>query len=509
MASPLTPPTEQQSSPLVGIVRVVRERWWIAAAAAAVAVVLAIAYILLAEKRYESTATLLFQPKDVVALFEPAAQSDVDPERQLGTDLLLISSGTVAERVSERLEGDLTPDQVASSIDARAEAEANLLTITATTGDSRLSARVADAYALEFEDFRREADRARFAEGAELLRRQLSDVPVDQPERRMQLGETLQTLTVLAAVTTGDVETVGRADIPQTAASPQPLRDVLLAAVLGAAAGLVGVFLLDLFDRRLKTVEELERAYDLSALTAVPFERSARPADRASTLEHYRILRDSLALLRPDGRASVVLVTSAAAGEGKSTVATGLARAIALGGQHVALVETDLRRPTFAQQFDLVADERGLTTALVDDVPASTLLLHPQVGLSTFQVLPSGPCPPTASELLRSAGMSEVLDELLEVVDIVILDAPPLLPVADAQILLDNPRVDVCLVVARPYRTTRDQTRRTQAILARHGERHAGLVVNAVRGGQDEYHYYGPDHGEDDRPARDRERVRA
>ena len=74
-----------------------------------------------------------------------------------------------------------------------------------------------------------------------------------------------------------------------------------------------------------------------------------------------------------------------------------------------------------------------------------------------------------------------MLRELAQDADLVILDAPPLLPVADAQVLLDHPQVDGCLVVARAYQTTRDEARRARAILERHGLERVGLVVNGVR----------------------------
>ena len=89
--------------------------------------------------------------------------------------------------------------------------------------------------------------------------------------------------------------------------------------------------------------------------------------------------------------------------------------------------------------------------------------------------------------------MGELLRELAEEVDLVILDAPPLLPVADAQVLLDHPQVDACLVVARAYSTTRDEARRSRAVLERHRRRNLGLVVNGLRELDSGYEYYGTD----------------
>ena len=104
---------------------------------------------------------------------------------------------------------------------------------------------------------------------------------------------------------------------------------------------------------------------------------------------------------------------------------------MALSGQKVALIETDLRRPTFHDQFDLGGDPRGLTTALVSGAPPEDMLRPVLAGLPTLRVLPSGPIPPNSAELLRSSEMTGLLERLRETVDLVILDSPPLLPVAD------------------------------------------------------------------------------
>ncbi|HEX2016244.1 MAG TPA: CpsD/CapB family tyrosine-protein kinase, partial [Solirubrobacteraceae bacterium] len=168
----------------------------------------------------------------------------------------------------------------------------------------------------------------------------------------------------------------------------------------------------------------------------------------------------------------------------------GLARAIALSGQNVVLVETDLRRPTFRQQFDLGADSRGLTTALVGGVAPKDLMQTALPGLRSLKVIPSGPLPPNSAELLRSAEMGALLEALRADAEFVILDCPPLLPVADAQVMLDHPQVDACLVVGRAFRTTREEARRARAVLDRHRLRNHGLVVNGLRQSEGNYDYY-------------------
>jgi capsular exopolysaccharide synthesis family protein len=201
---------------------------------------------------------------------------------------------------------------------------------------------------------------------------------------------------------------------------------------------------------------------------------------RTGELEPYRILRTALEFARVARPLRTMMVTSAIEGEGKTTVAIDLAHVIALSGRRVVLVELDLRRPSFARHMDL-GIATGVTTALIGHAPVGQLLQHPVEELPNFAVLPAGPLPPNPAELLESPALDALLRELVEESDVtVILDAPPLLPVADAQVLLNQRAIDASLVVAREGLTTRDQVRRARAVLAGHGVSPLGLVVTGL-----------------------------
>jgi capsular exopolysaccharide synthesis family protein len=231
-------------------------------------------------------------------------------------------------------------------------------------------------------------------------------------------------------------------------------------------------------------VEEFEREYRLPAIATIPSTafRSVRADERAEELEPYRILRSALDLASVTRELERLLVTSATEGEGKTTVAVDLAHAAALDGRRVVLVELDLRRPTFAKHFKL--DFRnGLTMALASGVPASEFLVEPMADLPNFSVLPAGPLPPNPSELLGSAAVGEMLSDLSSKDGLLIVDAPPLNPVADTHALLASGSIHAPLIVARLNKTTRDEVRRARAILARHIIEPVGLVVTGVRAG--------------------------
>jgi succinoglycan biosynthesis transport protein ExoP len=481
------------SSALVSSVRVLRERWWVVAAAVAACVAISLALSLSATKEYEATSRILVgqATTDITALINSNAVPTLDPQRQQGTALELVTSTAVAERVVRALDLREDPGAVADRIVATAEADTDLVSITASDASPQRAADLANAFAEQYRDGRTAADRQRLAQAEELLERQIAELPTTEVAQRRQLELALQQVTALRVVSTGNAEVVDRARVPTSASSPRPSRDAILGILFGLALGIGGVFLVDLFDRRLKSVDDFEGVYGMRTLTSIP-EQSRDPSsqrDQQAALEPFRILRGALGLV--GGGRDVVLVTSAVAGEGKSTVAAGLARAIALSGQRCALVEVDLRRPTFHQQFDLGGDNRGLTTALVGGTPVGELLRPVVPGLPTFFVLPSGPLPPNSAEILRSPEMGVLLRALSEEVDVVVLDAPPLLPVADAQVLLDHPQVDTCIVVGRAYRTSRDEARRARAVVERHRVRSTGLVVNGVRDLDGGYAYYG------------------
>jgi Mrp family chromosome partitioning ATPase len=170
------------------------------------------------------------------------------------------------------------------------------------------------------------------------------------------------------------------------------------------------------------------------------------------------------------------MVTSAVRGEGKSSVAIGLAQAIALSGRPVILVELDLRHPSLARIFSM-ADHGGVTNALLGSEP-NDLLQRPLRELPDLEVLAAGVLPPNPAELLEAPALDVMLRSLLQDgKKTLVIDAAPLLPVADAQILLNKPAVDTSVVVARQGVTTRDHARRARLVLDGHGAVPIGLVV--------------------------------
>jgi polysaccharide biosynthesis transport protein len=469
---------------LPSAVRVIRERWWIIVLAAITGLLGGVLYGASATKTYQATATVLIQPSspisDVVAGTATAAAED--PTRIAATDLLLMTSPAVADAAQKALKLKVSPSDLRDEVTASEEPNADLFDITASDSDGARAARVANAFATEFVAFRQASAQQSAAAAEAGLAQRLAATPATDIPDRTALQAALQRVTELGAVQTGDATVVSAATAPSSPTSPKPKLDAALGLIFGLALGLGLVFVVDLTDRRIKDGEEFEAAYGLSTLVHVPVRSlSASGSDPDSpAFEPYRILGGGLTFSKRAAGVRSLLITSAVWGEGKTTVAVGLAKALADSGHTVSLVELDQRGPSLARHFALHSDS-GLTAVLVGEEPVTDRLQQPVASLPCLNVLPAGRrIAGNPLEMLRSPEMDRVMEQLLSVSDIVIYDAPPILGVADTQALLDHPRIDACLIVARGNRLTREEARRARAILSQRLVQPLGLVLTGL-----------------------------
>lgn len=222
--------------------------------------------------------------------------------------------------------------------------------------------------------------------------------------------------------------------------------------------------------------------------TLVAFHDPLSPAAEA-----FRAVRTNLQFLGLDRPLKSVLITSAGPGEGKSTSAANLAIAFAQTGATVCLLDADLRRPTVHQLFGLHNWE-GLTTMLIGTgagAGAGAADLTPQpTKVPGLSVIVSGPIPPNPAELLGSRRMEALLADLEQRFDMVIIDAPPVLPVTDSMVLA--PKVGGVMLVARSGAVNRQQLARAQQLLDGVKANVLGSVLTAhqATAGEDAYQYY-------------------
>jgi non-specific protein-tyrosine kinase len=277
---------------------------------------------------------------------------------------------------------------------------------------------------------------------------------------------------------------------------PRTMANTLLAAVVGAMLAVGIILLVEYLDDTVKTPEDLASVTDLSTLGAIADIEGRTDRDRLVTLltprsaisEAYRMLRTNIQFAAVDGQVKSIMVTSSGSGEGKSTTAANLAIVMAQTGRRVILIDADLRRPIQHRLFEL-PNSKGLTMALLDlnAPPKEHLQVTPVPGL---QVMTSGAIPPNPAELLGSQRQADLLADLEKEADLIILDSPPVLTVADALVLA--PRVGGVLLVVEVGSTRRGAIQKAVDALLHADARLLGVALNrlTLRRSAYYYHYY-------------------
>jgi polysaccharide biosynthesis transport protein len=330
-------------------------------------------------------------------------------------------------------------------------------------------------------------------------------------ESGQQLYDTLQLklkeADVASGLTSSYITVVDRAQPSDKPVAPRKALNLALGLGGGLLGGLMLGFVLDSFDDTIQTSCELEAFSALPELGSIPFllpltrsdrkplkaGNSARPApdfDPISVLEPecpgaeaYRALC-SVILLSSTGPLKVLAVTSAMAGEGKSSVTCNLATVLAQRGKRVLLVDADLRCSSIHPRLGKMP---GLSTVL-EEGPSPNLHYQPLAHLPDLHVLPSGFRPMAPTEILASTRMQQLLEIWSAEYDHVIIDTPPMLPFADALILAA--RADGVILVTRSGVSRSGALLRTRDLLLRSGVNILGFVLNAVR--RPEYYYTYP-----------------
>ena len=432
---------------------VLRRRWLVIALCLLAGIAGALSATRSATPMYSAT-TRLFVNIPAAAGVSEALQGIQLSSGLLESYALIATSRTAATEVASRLDLD-SPAEVQGRVTARAIPETLVMTVTAQHPDPRRAQRLADTTA-----------RVLIAAVAELERGR-----EDAIEPRV----------------------IDFAELPGAPVSPQPTRNLLLGAILGLISGLGLAAVLEALDRSVRAPAEVAQLLGTPLLALVPRRKDtpARPVldpQDAGTpaAEAYRVLRTAVRFVDLGNPVSSLLITSATAGEGKTTTAANLAVALAQAGERVVLVDADLRRSKLAPIFG-VDPEPGLTSLIIGEGEIDTTLV-PIADRLLF--LPPGALPPNPSELLGSEAMARLVRELRTRCDILVFDSPPLLPVTDAQVL--STQVDGVVVVTRFAKARREQLAEARSRLDVVGARVFGCVMNDVPASAeytDEYGY--------------------
>ncbi len=285
-----------------------------------------------------------------------------------------------------------------------------------------------------------------------------------------------------------------RPELPGASFSPRPVRNVSLALILGLLLGVGLAVLRDVLDNTIKGPEDIRASAATATLGAISFDPNAKKRPlivhdqpRAARAEAFRQLRTNLQFIEIDRPLRSFVLTSSVPSEGKSTMACNLALTLAQAGISVCLVEGDLRRPRIADYLGLEG-AIGVTNVVIGKTTVDEALQ--KWGDGSLTVLASGPIPPNPSELLSSRGMHTLIEQLERRFSVVMIDAPPLLPVTDAAILASI--TDGAVLVVHSGRTRKDQLRTATDALRAVNATILGCVLNMIPArGRDAYYGYG------------------
>lgn len=302
------------------------------------------------------------------------------------------------------------------------------------------------------------------------------------------------------------------AQAPIEPSAPNVRMSILLGLTLGLAVGVGLAVLRSKVDTRVRSEIDLKNVTTFPVLGGVTFDSEAerRPLITQSPVqsprsEAFRQIRTNLQFAKASVDSKTVLVTSSIPAEGKTTTATNLALALASSGQTVCLIDADLRRPSVSKYLGLERNA-GLTTALLGTADVNDLL-QPW-GDDELYVLTSGQIPPNPSELLGSESMATLIARLESVFDVVVIDAPPLLPVTDAAVLAQH--VGGVLVVVGTHIVRKHQLLKSLSSLELVSAKVFGVILNRLPSkGPDAYsqEYYSSDDPADVSDSGEKRRV--
>lgn len=509
--------------------QVLRRRWKLIAVVALAATILGAVYTFTRTPIYEARATVLLDTGYSRTVLADPNQPDINLDAQTTTEVDLMRSATVLTRI-EGLLGyrpsvKITPQRVYDQ-----DAPTRAIDVTATDPSAPKAALEANDFAKTYVAVRRAMIRDDIDETIAESQRALRRLDTSTAASRLRLAElegliaaeppgsedrltleaerdrlnytvdsarvadrqnSIQTrIDVLEQARRLNEDTnifkINQARVPGTPKSPVPVRDIGISALVGLGLALIFAFLRDYYDDSVGTKEQLDRiSGGIPVLGIIPnvrrrrrekaeLESLVRPSSGAS--EAYRSLRTALEFTGLGKDLRLIHITSASPGEGKSTTACNLAVSLARAGNHVVLVDCDLRRPR-VHEFLGVDNEVGFTSVLLGTTTMDQALRRVD-DIPGLYVLPSGPTPPNPAEVLDSQLAESRLRLLAQSADYVIIDSPPVLPVSDSLALAGY--TDATLMVVRARTANRRAINRAMELLAQVESPTAGMILNGV-----------------------------
>lgn len=388
--------------------RIFYNNWVLIVVTTVVGVAAAAAFTILATPEYEAETKLYVSVQTDSQASGDLLQGSNFAQQNMATFAELATTESVLEPVSESLGLQTSQRTLASQVNAVNPADSTLLNITVTHEDPELAAGISNEI------------------GAQL--KSLVEEDLEQPQEGAENSPV-------------QINTVQSAGVPDSAVSPRMPLNLALGLLLGLAVGIGVAVLRSVLDTRIRTVDDIEQITEAPIIGRIADDPKAgqKPLvvhldPKSPRAESFRVLRTNMQFFTTEDGPNIFVISSSAPGEGKTTTATNLALAMAETGLKVALVDGDLRRPRVADYMN-IEGAVGLTDVLIGRAEVSDVLQR--WGRTQLYVLPAGKVPPNPSELLGSEAMDQTLSVLSSNVDIVVVDAPPLMMVTDAAVIGD------------------------------------------------------------------------
>jgi polysaccharide biosynthesis transport protein len=316
------------------------------------------------------------------------------------------------------------------------------------------------------------------------------------------LLQRLKEVGVAGGVGTNNISVVDKADVPLFPYKPDVGRNAFIGLMLGLMVGLAIAFLLEYLDDSIKFPDEVERFTGLALLGVIPKVNTSRMSPREQLArdprsplsESYRSLRTALQFSTSKGAPRTLVVTSCTKAEGKSTTAFSTAIALSQLGKRVLLVDADMRNPTVHKMFE--GDHHsGLSNLLSSDV--DPIAVTRTTAFANLFYISAGPLPPNPAELLSGRQLQRLLSPEFTTFDHIVIDAPPVMGIADAIILCKQ--VEATLFVIESSSTRKTSIRNALKRLHQAGAHPLGAVLTklpssaSLYGYDATYYYYGGD----------------
>lgn len=386
----------------------------------------------------------------------------------------------------------LTSEKLLDRSSVSSDPTSDLLSFAVRAEDPADAVALATFYAESFVRYRGELDSAALTRALEDI-----DAALARAERRgstaliQSLTTSRQQLETRLALQSDTAQVVAR---PEKAEKVRPLtaRNIVLALIAGTLLGVMFAVLRELSDNRVRSLADIEAELPFSVLARIPAPPSGEPpssrlairvAPQGFAAESFRILRTNVDFgLRPRD-AKVLMVTSATAGEGKSTTIANLALAASLAGRRVVLVDLDLRRSTAHRIFELplapgvtnFATRDTKLAHIIRDISIETLPGYAASKGGSLSVVTSGPLPPSPGELVGTPAVAQMLSELRANYDLVLIDAPPAVGVSDTSVIAQA--CDAIFVCVRVGHARRPVLRELDRVLSTTGKPVIGSAI--------------------------------